>query len=180
MKVNQSNRLKYRLLTPADSHLLFKLDQDPKVMQFINGGKVTSQEDIDTIFIPRLNQFTNAEKGWGLWGCFLTDNNEFIGWILVRPMDFFTEQRDDSNLEIGWRFMQSSWGRGYATEAAMQIAGALTEHHCANKLTAIALEDNSGSINIMKKIGLEYVTTTVHSDPLGSAEVVVYEKSLIT
>ncbi|MDK1289256.1 GNAT family N-acetyltransferase [Pseudoalteromonas umbrosa] len=177
MKVNQTNRLKYRLLTPDDAHLLFQLDQNPAVMQFINGGKVTSQEDIDSIFIPRLKQFSNSDSGWGLWGCFLQQSNDFIGWILVRPMDFFTEKRDDSNLEIGWRFMQASWGKGYATEAAKQIADAIAEHKVATKLTALAHPDNQGSINIMKKIGLEYRTKAIHTEPLGSAEVVVYDKS---
>ncbi|KZN60974.1 hypothetical protein N473_23350 [Pseudoalteromonas luteoviolacea CPMOR-1] len=178
MRVNQTNRLTYRLLTPDDADLLFALDQNPEVMQFINGGQSTSRDDINSIFIPRLKQFSNQDKGWGLWGCFLLDSNEFIGWILVRPMDFFTAKRDDSNLEIGWRFMQSSWGKGLASEAALQIADTLTEHKVATKLTALAHADNQGSINVMKKIGLEYLKTAIHTEPLGSAEVVVYEKAL--
>ncbi|AOT07221.1 GNAT family N-acetyltransferase [Pseudoalteromonas luteoviolacea] len=178
MRVNQTSRLTYRLLTPEDADLLFALDQNPEVMLFINGGKITSREDINSIFIPRLKQFSNQDKGWGLWGCFLLDSHEFIGWILVRPMDFFTEKRDDSNLEIGWRFMQKSWGKGYATEAAKQISDAIAEHKVATKLTALAHTENKGSINIMKKIGLEYCKTTIHTEPLGSAKVVVYEKAL--
>ncbi|KZN46801.1 GNAT family N-acetyltransferase [Pseudoalteromonas luteoviolacea] len=178
MKISASSRLTYRLLTPEDRNLLFALDQDPEVMRYINGGKPNSQADIDNIFIPRLKQFTYAEKGWGLWGCFLEPQKVFIGWVLVRPMDFFTEQRDDNNLEIGWRFMQSHWGKGFASEAAQQVCEALISNQVCNTLTAVALHDNLGSIKIMEKVGLLYKETKLHRDPLGDAQVVVYEKQL--
>ncbi|MCF2859045.1 GNAT family N-acetyltransferase [Pseudoalteromonas sp. SMS1] len=178
MKISASSRLTYRLLTAQDRDLLFALDQDPEVMRYINGGKPNTLADIDDIFVPRLEQFTNTQKGWGLWGCFLAPQKIFIGWILVRPMHFFTINRADNNLEIGWRFMQSHWGQGFASEAAQQVCTALIENQACTTLTAIALPDNLGSIKIMEKIGLVYKETKQHQDPLGDAEVVVYQKQL--
>ncbi|OCQ20585.1 acetyltransferase [Pseudoalteromonas luteoviolacea] len=178
MKISATSRLTYRLLTPADRNLLFALDQDPEVMRYINGGKPNTLDDIDNFFIPRLRQFTNQQKGWGLWGCFLKPHNEFIGWVLVRPMDFFTAQRTDNNLEIGWRFMQPHWGKGLASEAALQVSESLIQSRVCDTLTAIALPDNLGSIKIMEKIGLTYKESKLHQDPLGNVDVVLYERCL--
>ncbi|KZN33105.1 hypothetical protein N480_24595 [Pseudoalteromonas luteoviolacea S2607] len=178
MKISASSRLTYRLLTPLDRDLLFALDQDPEVMRYINGGMPNTLDDIDNVFIPRLRRFTNEQQGWGLWGCFLKPQNKFIGWVLVRPMDFFTDQRADNNLEIGWRFMQSHWGQGFASEAALAVSNSLMQHQVCDTLTAIALPDNAGSIKIMEKLGLTYKESKLHHDPLGDTEVVLYERHL--
>lgn len=55
---------------------------------------------------------------WGLWEITIKQSNVFIGYILVKPMDLFSELPDFSDIEIGWRLKQESWGNGYATEAA--------------------------------------------------------------
>lgn len=174
MKIEDSPRLNYRLLTADDSQLLFELDQDPEVMRYINGGTPTSMEDIHNVSIPRLEGYTNKTEGWGQWGVFIKDTGQFIGWILVRPMEFYTEQPEPDNLELGWRFAQVSWGKGYATEAAKNIMAALINKGGIKRLTAIALDDNKGSINIMAKLGMKYHKTEVHNTSLGDRDIVFY------
>lgn len=164
MKVSDSTRLTYRLLGEHDAALFAELDSDPEVMKYINGGKPHSLEDIKTQAIPRLMAYTNQAKGHGMWGVFIKESNEFIGWILARPMSFFSEQPELDNLEIGWRFKQSSWGKGYGTEAAEQVKQALLALGGINAISAVALPDNIGSINIMKKIGLTFVKQYIHQD----------------
>lgn len=173
MKVNPSERLCYSLMTANDATFLFQLDQDPEVMRYINGGKLTSMQSIEEFYIPRMQHFTNEKQGWGLWKVLLKDSKEFIGWVLVRPMAFFTDKAEIDNLELGWRFMQKTWGKGYATEAALTIKTALITHGNISKLTAIAFDDNIGSVNVMKKIGMSYFKSGVHTDPVG--HVVYYQ-----
>ena len=67
MKVKDSRRLHFELMTRKDSELMFELDQDPQVMQFINGGKLASLQDIEEVYIPRMESYTNADEGWGIW-----------------------------------------------------------------------------------------------------------------
>lgn len=174
MKVSDSARLQYQLMTAADAELMFKLDQDPEVMRYVTAGKLTTREEIAEIYIPRMESYTNPEKGWGLWKVSLIHDNSFIGWILVRPEDFFSNNIKLHNLELGWRFNRDSWGRGYATEAAEMIKQALIEAGDCTKLSAIAVEDNRASINIMLKLGMSYIKTDIHRDPLGNDEEVVY------
>ena len=164
-----------------DEFSLWQLDQDPEVMRYINGGKPTPIETTRDVYLPRLKSYTNAEKGWGMWRIALTDSDEFLGWILVRPVDFFTDQPLYSNLELGWRLHRSAWGKGYATEAAKAVMQSFMQHQQESMssspliFSAIALPDNKGSFNIMKKLGMKYLKTGVYKDPLGEETVVYYQ-----
>ena len=108
VNIENSARLSYQLIDESDSEFLFQLDQNPEVMRYINGGVMTTREEIKNKFIPRLNAYKNADKGWGLWKVTIAENQQDIGWILVRPMDFFSEQPIWHDIELGWRFIQSS------------------------------------------------------------------------
>ncbi|WDE07794.1 GNAT family N-acetyltransferase [Thalassomonas viridans] len=175
MKVNNSQRLSFALMTSDDAQLLFELDQDVEVMRYINGGKITSMEEIKEIYVPRMQSYTNEQQGWGLWKVEITATGEFIGWVLVRPMEFFTDHPQHDNLELGWRFKQKAWGRGYATEAARSIIQALSEQTDVKYFSAVAMEKNAGSINIMKKLGMSFQKKELHKDPLGDMEAVYYQ-----
>ncbi len=184
MQVPASTRLNYSLMDESDADLLYQLDQDKEVMRYINGGIKTSREDIEQKFIPRLLSYRNPEQGWGLWKVSLSQNEQYLGWVLIRPMLFFSEHPEYDNLEIGWRFFKQAWGKGYATEAASWLLSAITEaseNHTIsriNKVSAIAMPGNKASIAVMKKLGLRYLKTTLHKDPLGDEEVVYYQKQL--
>ena len=155
MQVPDSDRFHYFFMTAADTELFLDLDQDPEVMRYINGGIVSTPETIETWYIPRLAAYADQDKGWGLWGVREKVTQNFVGWILVRPMGFFGGDRDDENLELGWRFKRESWGKGYATEAARSVMRALEEIGY-RRFSAIAMPENAASINIMQKLGMEF------------------------
>lgn len=175
VSVLDSERLSFRLMDITDESLFLDLDNDPEVMKFINGGKPTTKQEHLDIHIPRHSAFRNPDKGWGYWATFIKETNTFIGWVLVRPMDFFSEGKDLTNIELGWRFKQLAWGKGYATEAAKAVLQSLKEQVKYNKFTAIAVSDNTGSIKIMQKIGMTFVKKQLHKDPLGDLNVDYYE-----
>ena len=175
MNIKNSERLSFEVMTSDDVELMFQLDQDPEVMRFINGGITTSHEDLIEIYLPRMESYTNLEKGWGIWKVLLKDSDKFIGWVLVRPMNYFGDEPEHDNLELGWRFFKDSWGKGYATESAIAIMNALTDLGGIKKLCAIAVEENMASVKIMNKIGMKYIKTYFHEDPIFSSEVVYYE-----
>ncbi|WP_249364614.1 GNAT family N-acetyltransferase [Pseudoalteromonas rubra] len=178
MIIAPSTRLKYRLMTQQDGDLLIELDSDPAVMRYITNGQPTTRAQIEQFYLPRLAKFTHPQQGWGLWHCSLLDDDTFLGWVLIRPMNFFEGDMDERDLEIGWRFKQAAWGKGYATEAAKHIAEHLAEQNKMDYLSAIALKDNLGSINIMQKLSMTFLKEGKHTGPDGPVDVVYYRKAI--
>lgn len=180
MKIPNSQRLRYEMMTQDDGQLMFELDQDPAVMRFINGGRPSTMEEIETILLPRLKSYTNPDKGWGMWKVTTLETepdcpSTYIGMILVRPMEFFSDAPNFNDIELGWRFKQISWGKGYATEAAKTLMDMLTRQADVNYISAVADEENLPSINIMKKLGMEFIKRDDYSTPGGPVEVVYYQ-----
>lgn len=172
--MHNSDRLSFQIMDETNAQDFFELDQNPEVMKYINGGKPSSKQDIETKMLPRMASYTNHAKGWGIWKVNLLQSKAFIGWVLVRPMDFFTDNPQIDDLELGWRFKQESWGKGYATEAAKHIMHALIENKSASQYSAIAEAENTASIGIMKKLGMQFIKNDIHKDPLGDMQVDFY------
>ncbi len=177
MKIPATDRLSFRFLTAEDSDLFYDLDQDPEVMKFINGGIISTRQTIAEWYIPRLASYADQERGWGLWGVFLTEDDSYLGWILVRPMRFFTDDRDDSDLEVGWRFFRSAWGYGYATEAAKAVMNQLESESACTRFTAHAKKENTASINVMQKLGMTFVSEEIEPEAFGDKICVVYSRA---
>ncbi|WP_405631532.1 GNAT family N-acetyltransferase; N-acetyltransferase [Pseudoalteromonas sp. Ld20] len=178
MNIPQTARLNFKLMGERDAQLLFDLDSDPDVMRHLTRGKVSSMQMIKEVFIPRLQAYTNPDKGWGLWQVNITDTNTFIGWVLIRPMGFFTDASNFSDIEIGWRFKQLSWGKGYASEAAKAVAEVIEKQAGVTALSATALKDNIGSIKVMQKLGMQFIKQYIHTDENGDLPAVLYRKSI--
>ena len=176
MKIVNSARLAFRLMNQQDGEYLYQLDQDPEVMKYINGGKPTTRTELQEIFLPRLKAYTNPDKGWGLWMVTTLGSDQYLGWILARPMYFFDPQLagQPQNLELGWRFKQACWGQGYAVEAARAVVEGLTQQTQVERFTALADTANSRSIKVMDKLGMQFDKRALHRDPLGDIEVVYY------
>lgn len=166
MKIENSSRLSYLLMGQDDGQALWELDQDPEVMQFINGGQPNSMETMNDILLPRLKAFTNAKKGWGIWQVSNKVSQEYLGWVLVRPVDFFTDTPNFKNVELGWRFFKKAWGKGYATEAAIAITKSIVRQSDIDYVSAFAVADNQASINIMKKMGMKFYRKYDQEDPI--------------
>jgi RimJ/RimL family protein N-acetyltransferase len=165
-------------MSPEDNQLLWELDQDPEVMHFINGGKPSSMEDINHILIPRMQAYREETKGWGIWQVCDKSTQHYLGWILVRPMNFFTDKPNFVDLELGWRFFKKTWGKGYATEAALAIKEAITNQKNVEYVSALAVVDNLASISVMKKMGMSFVKQYTHKDPIGDFDAVHYQMSI--
>ena len=164
--VPDTERLIIELMDSSDADLMWELDQDVEVMRYINGGKPTSREDVEKIMLPRMAKYRNPIDGWGLWKVLLKTDKTFLGWILVRPMHFFNDDRQDDNLELGWRFHQAHWGKGYGTEAARAVMQAIHQQRGITHFSAIVDTNNNASVNIIKKLGMTFEKRDVFRDPL--------------
>lgn len=147
-------------------------------MKYINGGVKTSYTDLQNIMLPRLASYANPQKGWGIWRvtCRSECHDPDIGWILVRPFGFFSPQPQWNNIELGWRFKQAAWGKGFATEAASAVMHALMQQQAISQFCAICLPGNEASISVMKKLGMKFTHQEKYVDGIFDDVVSVYQR----
>jgi RimJ/RimL family protein N-acetyltransferase len=164
----ETDRLILRNLTQDDVDNLVKLDSDPEVMRFINGGIATTREAIANEFLPYATGYYKKSSDLGLWAIVERQNQEFVGWIFLRPeIDFKLLQQlnlaEPDAVELGYRLRQQSWNKGYTTEVAQALIDKSFTDSNINKISAWALTENKASTKVMQKVGLklqqEYLVT---------------------
>ncbi|MGV9275201.1 GNAT family N-acetyltransferase [Streptomyces griseosporeus] len=149
----ETARLLLRPFTPDDADHLHALDNDPDVMRFLNGGRPTSRETVAERVLPRLLHEHPCLGTRGYWAAEEKGSGAFLGWFEFRPVD----ERSAAVVELGYRLVKASWGRGYATEGAR----ALIDHGFSalpvRRVTANTMAVNRASRRVMEKSGLVFV-----------------------
>jgi len=140
-----SERLTYRRAVRDDLRDLHALDNDPDVMEWINGGQSVSLEHFTGQVLPVYLSSLDGSL-FGFW--VIEVSGEFAGWVSLRPGD------NPLTASIGYRFRKSAWGRGYATEAARWMLELAFNEANLETVTATTYERNVGSRRVLAKIGM--------------------------
>ncbi|TDD44231.1 GNAT family N-acetyltransferase [Saccharopolyspora elongata] len=149
----ETDRLILRAFTAADADHLLALDNDPEVMRFINGGRPTSREAIETRTLPRLLHDYPCWETRGYWATQEKTTSTFLGWFEFRPL----EEHTPVVVELGYRLNQAAWGRGYATEGSRALIHKGFTDLEVERVTANTMAVNSRSRRVMEKSGLSFV-----------------------
>ena len=153
----ETDRLILRQFTDADENNLFELDSDPEVVRFFPGIEV-NREKIRT-FIQAVYSYYEEYDGYGFWAVEEKSTDQFIGWFLFRPIKkasyFNPDISDPDDVELGYRFIQSSWGKGYATEGSKALIFKGFNELSVNCIMAGAVSENKASLKVMEKSGLK-------------------------
>ncbi|WP_439575433.1 GNAT family N-acetyltransferase [Phreatobacter sp.] len=89
-------------------------------------------------------------QGLGHWTLRLRDlARSFVGTALLIPVE-----GAGPDIEIGWRMPRSSWGRGYAGEAARAVLGHARGSVALSGIIALIHEDNVRSAALAERLGL--------------------------
>lgn len=154
----QTGRLLLRDITVADAELLFDLDSDPEVMRYIGPRPAADVEGYRER--TRTAHLKWQEHPWhGVRLVFDLVGGEFLGWVFVRPATSYIHAslmgwtRDDE-VEVGYRYRRSAWGRGIATEAATPLVQCALEDSATSAIVGCALTGNAGSLRVLEKLGL--------------------------
>ena len=144
----ETERLRLREWREGDWEALRPMHNDPEVMKFL-GGELLNDEKIQSIERWMLEEF--EKSGFCYWIVELKETEETIGLCGV------THKTDDDYYDYGWRIAREHWSRGYVTEAAGAVKKYAFDTLNLPKLTSTALTENVGSINVMKKMGMQYI-----------------------
>ena len=156
-----TDRLVLRDIAEQDAELLFNLDSDPEVMRYIGPRPLDDvgsyRERIRTVYVPW------QQHPWhGIRLVFDRTNAEFLGWAFIRPATASIDAAEigwtnPAEVEVGYRFRRSAWGRGIATEAASPLVQIALADPATSAVVACTLAANAGSLRVLEKLGLERV-----------------------
>lgn len=157
----ETSRLVLRQFTIADVDNLVALDSDRTVMRFINGGTPTDYKVIKERVLPKWLTYYEKYENYGLWASIEKSTQDFIGWFHFYPgtENAFAVELNlvtDNEIALGYRLCQSSWGKGYATEASQALVAKGFDEWGVEKVSAWALIANKASIRVMEKVGLQF------------------------
>jgi [ribosomal protein S5]-alanine N-acetyltransferase len=140
----------------ADAGLILELNSDPEVLKYLHEPPLQdlnqAREILQHIILPQY------EINMGRWATHLKDQKKFIGWcgLKYRP--------GRNEIDLGYRFMQTAWGKGYATEAAAAALAYGFEVLQIKTITASAHIHNTASLSILQKIGMKFIGEDIIDD----------------
>ncbi len=150
----ETDRLLLRELRADDAPGMFAMDSDPEVHRYLGNSPLAnpaqSQEHIAFI------QQQYRENGVGRWAVLERETGDFVGWsgLKLIPDPF---QPKTTVYELGYRFLQRHWGRGYATEAAHAVLRHGFEVLRLAAIYSMADVQNDASNHVLRKLGFVFV-----------------------
>lgn len=160
-----TERLWLRQWRETDLDPLAEMDADPDVMRYIGDGSPGTRER--TAAGLARTRAAWDERGHGLFAAEEIATGELIGWVGLAVPAFLPEIMP--TVEIGWRLRRSSWGRGYATEAAREVLAFAFDEVGLDRVVSICHIDHHASARVMAKLGMTFDRTTrvpAHGQPV--------------
>ena len=111
----QTERLLLRRWREEDREPFYRLNSDPRVMEFMPGCLTRPESDL---LVERITEHFRKHN-FGLYAVELRDDRTFIGYVGLAVPSF--EASFTPCVEIGWRLAAAHWGRGLATEGARAV-----------------------------------------------------------
>jgi len=170
----KTERLGLRNWKESDIAPFVEMCKDPKVMQYF--PKTLSEEASKTLIKILQQHFTDF--GYTYFAVDVLNTNEFIGFTGLKYQTF--KSKYTPSVDIGWRLKRSSWGKGYATEAARSCMDAAFEKFNLEEVYSYCLDTNTASEAVMKKIGMKYIGAFQHPNSIEDSrirECVVYKSN---
>lgn len=160
-KILETERLYFRQFTLDDAEILYQMHQDPAITKYT--GDPIPWDSVELVAkILQEAILPQYEKSIGRWATFIKEGDVFIGWCGLKDVD--------GEVDLGYRYLQQYWGKGYATEAAR----AVLQYGIDNKIRNIvgrASVENIASVKVLEKIGLSFFEFYTEKEPPGEKSV---------
>lgn len=118
---------------------------DPEVMRYLGDGVPLSRANAWRSMAMFVGHW--QLRGYGMWAVEERDSRVFVGRVgLHRPVGW-------PGLEVGWMLDRSTWGRGYATEAARASLEYAWRALDADHVISLITPGNQASIRVAERLG---------------------------
>ncbi|MDQ5940511.1 MAG: hypothetical protein QG632_237 [Candidatus Dependentiae bacterium] len=149
MKILETERLILRTWREADIEPYLAINQDPKVFEW-GLGIPMARERVET-FIADMNKGFATDR-FSAFAVEEKSSGNLIGYVGLCRVPW--ESHFTPAIEIGWRLASSSWGKGYATEAARAVLQYGFEVLKLDEVVSFTSPLNVRSQRVMEKIGM--------------------------
>jgi len=146
----ETRRMILREMTIDDLEFLFQIDTDPDIMRYYYSS-IKSYPEV-RIRLEGIIKNYRKEEGFGIWLAEEKRSKERLGVMALKRI----EDNPAQEIEIGYKFEKSYWNQGYATEAAIALLKYGFENKGLEKIVAVTNPANNPSVNVMKKLGMEF------------------------
>jgi [ribosomal protein S5]-alanine N-acetyltransferase len=140
-------RLSMREFTPSDFDDMLRLDSDPRVLKYINGGKPMGRAQVEAA-VKRVTGYYALYPGLGVWRASRRDNGAFVGWYCLKYCP------PTADVEVGYRLLFDAWGKGFATEGARALVIYGFETLGLDRIIGVTHPGNKASQHVLQKSGL--------------------------
>lgn len=144
----ETERLYLRELNITDSQKFFELNLNPNVIKYTEDKAFKNKEEALS-FLENYKDY--KENGYGRWAAIDKSSNVFIGWCGLKY------NKSEKITDIGFRFFEEEWNKGYATESALACIEYGFKQLKLNTIIGRAMKENSASIKVLEKVGLSFI-----------------------
>ncbi len=163
--ITETPRLILRQFLDSDDEAFFELDSNPKVMKYIGIAPLTHIDQTRALIKRVQNEYET--KGVGRLAVVLKSTNELIGWAGLKHVTEPVCGRVNY-YDVGYRFIERFWGRGYGYEAAQASVDYGIHDLKLKKLGGLAMVGHKASRCILEKTGLQWVEDYEHDGQMYS------------
>lgn len=151
----ETERLLLREIIEEDAQGFYELDSDPEVHKYLGNKPVKNIEQSRDIIKHVRKQY--VENGIGRWAIIDKATKEFIGWSGLK---YEKNLRENINYyDLGYRLKRKFWGKGIATETAIESLKYGFDQLNIKEICAAAHTENVASNKILTNIGFEFIET---------------------
>jgi RimJ/RimL family protein N-acetyltransferase/transcriptional antiterminator Rof (Rho-off) len=152
--VLETERLVLRELGLDDAEFVLRLTNEPSFLEFIGDKGVRTLDDARNYIVTGpLDSY--RRHGHGLLLVRLKEGGEPIGTCGILRKDWLDAP------DIGYAFLPSCWGRGYAQEAAAAVLEHGRRACSLGRIVAVVTPHNTASIRLLEKLGMRLESTVV-------------------
>jgi ribosomal-protein-alanine N-acetyltransferase len=144
-----THRTHLRQFAQSDLYALYELNRDPEVMKYVGRKPLVSIHEAQLDLTRYLSYYVRVSK-LGVWACIEKQSGALIGLALLKKLETTEE------IEVGYRFHRSYWGKGIATEVCSALITYGFSQAGLQKIVGITHPDNLASQKVLMKCGLSF------------------------
>lgn len=158
----ETSRLVLRPLELSDTDDFFAMNDNPNVSVYLRNPLKTKEETVK--YIQKIiNEY--SQNGIGRFAVILKETNKLIGFCGLKFRA--TEENGYSNIyDLGYRFSEAYWNKGFATEAASAWLQYGFNEMRLPTIHACAVADNIGSNKVLQKLGFQFANQYMANNEL--------------